>query len=128
MRYKIHEISGFEKGRIFVLARRYLVQARYDATRRTGRWNLEKIYRSASFPFPRLERVLSTAIITGADLGLGVHEIGAVLRSYYERYLRRYQPPVRRGTISDITGNLILRIREGDGHTRRHLMKLHTCV
>jgi len=67
-------------------------------------WNLEKIYRSASFPFPHLERVLSAVIITGADLGLGVREIRAVLRSFHERYSRRYyQPPmcVPRGTMSD---------------------------
>lgn len=63
-----------------------------DASRRAGRWSLEKnIPVPRSFPFPRLERVLSVAIITGADLGLGVREIGAVLRYFHKRYSRRYQ-------------------------------------
>jgi len=66
---------------------------------------MEKNIPVRSFPFPRFEQVL-LAIITGADLGLGVREIRAVLRSFYERYSRQYQPPVCvQGTMSDAIAN-----------------------
>lgn len=78
----------------------------------------KKLYRSASFPFPRLERVLSAVIITGADLGLGVHEIGAVLRSFRERYSRRVDISLHKvreeEQINDVIANYRYSERETD--------------
>lgn len=78
-------------------------------------WNLEKNIpvREFSFSSPR------TSSLGGDYNGCGsrlrcIHEIRAVLRSFHERYSRRYQPPVHvpQGTMSDAIANCRYSARE----------------